>query len=54
MQPFNYVADYYGERFGFYFSWLVHYTSMLLFPALVGLGIFLAQCVSFLHDYRDY
>jgi anoctamin-8 len=54
MQPFNYVADYYGERFGFYFSWLVHYTSMLLLPALVGLGIFLAQCVSFLHDYRDH
>lgn len=55
MQPFNYVADYYGERFGFYFSWLVHYTSMLLFPALVGLGIFIAQCISFLDDYRkDY
>ena len=27
MQPLNFIADYYGEKYGFYFSWLVHYTG---------------------------
>jgi len=27
MQPINFIAEYYGEKYGFYFAWLVHYTG---------------------------
>ena len=43
LQPFNFVADYYGEKYGFYFVWLIHYTSMLVIPALIGLAFFILQ-----------
>ena len=41
MQPINFIKDYYGEKFGFYFSWLIHYTGWLIPVAIVGtiLGI---------------
>ena len=41
MQPLNYIKEYYGEKFGFYFSWLIHYTGWLIPAAIVGsaLGI---------------
>ena len=31
------VAEYFGEKFGFYFAWLIHYTSWLLLPSICGL-----------------
>ena len=40
MQPLNFIKDYYGAKFGFYFAWLVHYTGMLLLPSIVGVIIF--------------
>jgi len=42
-QPFNFIADYYGESYGFFFAWLVHYTAWLLIPGLIGLGFFIKQ-----------
>ena len=41
MQPLNFIKDYYGEKFGFYFAWLIHYTGWLIPIALIGfiLGI---------------
>jgi len=45
MQPLNFIKDYYGAKFGFYFAWLVHYTGMLLLPSIVGLAIFVIQIV---------
>ena len=41
MQPLNFIKDYYGEKFGFYFAWLIHYTGWLMPAAIVGtiLGI---------------
>ena len=41
MQPLNFIKEYYGEKFGFYFAWLIHYTGWLMFAAIVGsiLGI---------------
>ena len=41
MQPLNFIKDYYGEKFGFYFAWLIHYTGWLIPIAFVGfiLGI---------------
>lgn len=50
MQPINFIADYYGEEYGFYFAWLVHYTGMLLLPALFGLVIFLIQFAVYMKD----
>jgi hypothetical protein len=48
MQPINFVADYYGEKFGFYFAWLVHYTALLLIPGIVGAVIFGYQFVLYI------
>ena len=43
MQPLNFIANYYGEKFGFYFGWLLHYTGQLIIPATLGIIIFLLQ-----------
>jgi hypothetical protein len=37
MQPLNFIKDYYGEKFGFYFAWLIHYTGWLIPVAFIGL-----------------
>lgn len=47
MQPINFIAEYYGEEFGFYFAWLVHYTGMLIIPSILGFAIFIYQAVRF-------
>ena len=36
MQPLNFIKDYYGEKFGFYFAWLIHYTGQLIPMAIIG------------------
>ena len=41
LQPINFIAEYYGEEYAFFFLWLVHYTGMLVIPALVGLVLFI-------------
>ena len=45
MQPLNFIADYYGEKYGFYFAWLVHYTGQLIIPSIIGIGILIWQIV---------
>ena len=45
MQPINFISEYYGEKYGFYFSWLVHYTGQLILPSVIGVGILIAQVV---------
>ena len=45
MQPLNYIKEYYGEKFGFYFSWLVHYTGWLIPAAIVGSALGIAIIV---------
>jgi len=37
-QPLDLVRDYFGERIGFYFLYLQHYTTMLLGPAVLGVA----------------
>lgn len=41
MQPLHFIASYYGEKMGFYFAWLIFYTSWLLLPAIPGLALFI-------------
>ena len=36
-QPLDSVAEYFGIKIALYFAWLGHYTTALLFPAIVGL-----------------
>lgn len=45
LQPLNFIKDYYGEKYGFYFAWLIHYTGQLILPSIVGIGIFIYQLV---------
>jgi len=33
------VYDHFGEKFAFYFAWLLHYTAWLIIPSIIG-GIF--------------
>jgi len=37
MQPLNFIKDYYGEKMGFYFAWLIHYTGWLIPVAIIGI-----------------
>lgn len=39
MQPLNAIADYYGEKWAFYFAWLIHYISWLIIPSVAGLAL---------------
>ncbi len=50
MQPINFIVDYYGEEIGYYFAWLVHYTGMLIFPAIFGLVLFIIQFTIYMKD----
>ena len=36
-QPLDSIRDYFGEKIGFYFLYLQHYTTMLLVPAFLGI-----------------
>jgi len=46
MQPLNFIANYYGEKLGFYFAWLTFYTSWLLIPAVPGIVLFAYQLIN--------
>ena len=50
MQPINFIKDYYGEKFGFYFAWLIHYTGWLIPIAIVGVVLGVMMIVSGLSD----
>jgi Calcium-activated chloride channel len=42
------VYEHFGEKFAFYFAWLLHYTAWLIIPSIIG-GIFwLIQMGNFL------
>mmetsp|Transcript_16277 Transcript_16277/g.22290 ORF Transcript_16277/g.22290 Transcript_16277/m.22290 type:complete len:100 (+) Transcript_16277:1581-1880(+) len=41
-QPLNFISEYYGEKMGFYFAWLIHYTAWLFVLALLGIVCFFA------------
>jgi len=42
------IKNYFGEKVGFYFAWMTHYTAWLLIPAIGGLAITIYQ--AFLGD----
>jgi hypothetical protein len=42
-QPLDRIAAYFGETVAFYFAWLEFYTQWLVFPAVIGTGLFVAQ-----------
>ena len=39
--PGNKIRSYYGEKIGMYFSFLSHYTIMLIIPTIVGIPCFI-------------
>ena len=43
LQPLNFIKDYFGEKLGFYFAWLVHFTGWLIPPMIVVIIITLAM-----------
>ena len=47
MQPINFIADYYGEKYAFYLAWLLHYTSWLIIPSILGLFLLAFQLYNF-------
>jgi len=42
------VAEYFGEKFGFYFAWLLHYTSFLIISSVIGASFWFIQISNFL------
>ena len=53
MQPLNFIKDYYGEKFGFYFAWLIHYTGWLIPMAFVGVVIGIGILIDGAEEGRD-
>ena len=50
MQPLNVIKDYYGEKMGFYFAWLIHYTGWLIPPIVIGLIVGIIMLIRGLVD----
>jgi hypothetical protein len=50
IKALDFVAEYSGEKMGFYFAWLVHYTSWLMIPSAVGLLLYSVQIIVFLSE----
>lgn len=40
-QPLDHISNYFGVKIALYFSWLGFYTNMLIFPAFLGIMVFL-------------
>ncbi|XP_067872114.1 anoctamin-8 isoform X2 [Heterodontus francisci] len=38
-QPINEICDYFGVKIAMYFSWLGYYTWCMIYPAVIGLGL---------------
>ena len=53
MQPLNFIANYYGEKMGFYFAYLLFYTSWLLPVAIVGIALFIFQMAELKYQYYN-
>ena len=49
----NFIKDYYGEKFGFYFAWLIHYTGWLIPVSIIGIICGSASIIEALDDERD-
>ncbi|KAL7572520.1 hypothetical protein ACA910_000344 [Epithemia clementina (nom. ined.)] len=45
-QPLTSIEEYFGEKVAFYFAWLQHTASHLIFLTVMGLIVFLAQVCS--------
>jgi hypothetical protein len=49
-QPLHIIRRYFGDKIGFYFTWLGFYTSMLIPPAIIGLFVILLSGATLLSD----
>eukprot|EP00054_Salpingoeca_dolichothecata_P020733 m.131337 g.131337 ORF g.131337 m.131337 type:complete len:955 (-) comp23726_c0_seq2:101-2965(-) len=47
VQPLDPIRRYFGEKIGFYFTWLGFYTSWLVWPAIIGTIIFAIGLATF-------
>lgn len=54
MQPLNFIKDYYGEKMGFYFAWLIHYTGWLIPVAIIGIFFGIAMIIDSVNDDRSW
>ena len=54
MQPLNFIKDYYGEKMGFYFAWLIHYTGWLIPVALIGFCFGIAMIIDSVNEGRPW
>ncbi|KAF0688930.1 Aste57867_19534 [Aphanomyces stellatus] len=50
-QPLDKIRDYFGERIAFYFAYLGHYSTFMLYAAVIGFLVFIAQI--FIKDNRQ-
>lgn len=46
----DHIANYFGEKFAFYFAWLIHYTSWVLIPSFFGVALWAAQMIKWVTD----
>lgn len=50
--PMNFIKSYFGEKYAFEYSFLLHYQAWLIFPAIFGVLISIFQVFMYLR-YED-
>ena len=53
MQPLNVINSYYGEKMGFYYAWMIHYTAWLIPLSLVA-TIYAVLTIYFRVEHKDW
>ena len=53
LEPMNLIADYFGEKYALYLTFMFHHLSWLIPPAILGLCLFVLHLVNGIKNIKD-